>query len=121
MEAGRGQRSAMTNVLVGRQCCRWVPAERREMGEVPGPAGTVGNLVCGAIVKPQEAGYGDQEGHFGRAFVGRDPQEEICKNGYFDELKQALAERFLNAELDYHLDGQAAAGKANHRNGYSKK
>src|SRR3954465_9938464 len=33
-------------------------------------AGTVGNLVCGAIVKPQEAGYGDQEGHVGRAFVG---------------------------------------------------
>jgi hypothetical protein len=32
--------------------------------------GTVGNLVCGAIVKPQEAGYGDQEGHVGRAFVG---------------------------------------------------
>src|SRR5881397_671014 len=34
---------------------------------------------------------------------------------------QALAERVLNAELDDHLDGHAAAGKANHRNGYSKK
>jgi hypothetical protein len=39
----------------------------------------------------------------------------------FDELKKALAERVLNAELDEHLDGEAAAGKANHRNGYSKK
>ena len=26
-------------------------------------AGTVRNLVCGAIVEPQEAGYGDQEGY----------------------------------------------------------
>jgi hypothetical protein len=28
-------------------------------------AGTVRNLVCGAIVKPQEASYGDQEGYTG--------------------------------------------------------
>ena len=34
----------------------------------------------------------------------------------FDELKKALAERVLNAELEDHLDGHAAAGKANHRN-----
>ncbi len=27
----------------------------------------------------------------------------------------------MNAELDEHLDGEAAAGKSNHRNGYSKK
>ena len=27
--------------------------------------GTVRNLVCGAIVKPQEASYGDQEGYTG--------------------------------------------------------
>src|SRR5215204_3558614 len=33
-------------------------------------AGTVRNLVCRAIVKPQEAGYGDQEGHTGRAAFG---------------------------------------------------
>src|SRR5215203_4312743 len=32
--------------------------------------GTVRNLVCRAIVKPQEAGYGDQEGHTGRAAFG---------------------------------------------------
>jgi hypothetical protein len=29
------------------------------------PEGTVRNLVCGAIVKPQEASYGDQEGYTG--------------------------------------------------------
>jgi putative transposase len=27
----------------------------------------------------------------------------------------------LNAELDDHLEGETAAGKTNHRNGYSKK
>lgn len=39
----------------------------------------------------------------------------------FDELKTALAERVLKAELDDHLDGEAAAGRKNSRNGYSKK
>src|SRR3954462_13578614 len=33
-------------------------------------AGTVRNLVCRAIVKPQQAGYGGQEGHTGRAAFG---------------------------------------------------
>jgi len=45
----------------------------------------------------------------------------FCKDGLFDELKKALAERILNAKLDDHFDGEAAAGKANHRNGHSKK
>jgi hypothetical protein len=39
----------------------------------------------------------------------------------FDELKKALAERVLNAEIDDHLDGEAAEGRRNHRNGYSSK
>src|ERR1700730_8400249 len=52
---------------------------------------------------------------------GRDPKEVFSKDGLFDELKKALAERVLNAELEGHLDGEVAAGKANHRNGYSKK
>ena len=37
------------------------------------------------------------------------------------EPKQALAERVLNAEIDDHLDGEAAEGRRNHRNGYSRK
>jgi hypothetical protein len=45
----------------------------------------------------------------------------FSKDGLFDELKKALAERVLNAELDDHLDGEAVAGKVDHRNGYSKK
>src|SRR5690348_5640914 len=52
---------------------------------------------------------------------GRDPQAVFSKDGLFDELKKALAERVLNAELDDHLDGEAAEGRANRRNGYSKK
>jgi putative transposase len=52
---------------------------------------------------------------------GRDPKDVFSKDGLFDELKKALAERVLNAELDDHLDGEASAGKSNCRNGYSKK
>ena len=36
-------------------------------------------------------------------------------------LKKALAERALNAEMDHHLDGEAAEGRSNSRNGYGKK
>ena len=53
--------------------------------------------------------------------AGRDPQTVFAKDGLFDELKKALAERVLNAEIDDHLDSEAAAGKRNSRNGYSKK
>ena len=53
--------------------------------------------------------------------AGRDPQAVFAKDGLFDELKKALAERVLNAEIDDPLDGEAAAGKRNSRNGYSKK
>jgi putative transposase len=52
---------------------------------------------------------------------GRDPKEVFNKGALFDELKKALAERFLNAEIDDHLDGEAAEGRKNHRNGYSSK
>jgi len=45
----------------------------------------------------------------------------FSKDRLFDELKKALAERVLNADLDDHLEGEAAARKAIHRNGYSKK
>src|SRR5215208_4540446 len=62
-----------------------------------------------------------KKGTLDELLSGRDPKEVFSKDGLFDELKKALAERVLNAELDEHLDGEAAAGKANHRNGYSKK
>ena len=42
--------------------------------------------------------------------AGRDPQATLGRDGLVDELKRALAERALNAEMDHHLDGEAAEG-----------
>ena len=53
--------------------------------------------------------------------AGRDPKAVFSKDGLFDELKKALAERVLNAELDDHLDTEAAEGSRNRGNGSSKK
>ena len=53
--------------------------------------------------------------------AGRDPQAALGKDGLVDELKRALAERALNAEMDHHLHGEAAEGRANSRNGYGQK
>jgi putative transposase len=52
---------------------------------------------------------------------GRDPNEVFAKGGLLDDLKKALSERILNAELDEHLGDEDAGGTANCRNGYSKK
>ena len=49
---------------------------------------------------------------------GADPKTAFDPNGLLDDLKKALAERALNAEMDHHL----ANGEAdNSRNGYGKK
>ena len=57
--------------------------------------------------------------------AGRDPSEVFAQDGLLDELKKALAERILNAELDQHLaaerSGAAGEGRGNHRNGTSRK
>ena len=53
--------------------------------------------------------------------ASRDAKDMFDKDGLVDELKKALSERILNAELDEHLDGDGAEGESNHRNGYSKK
>ena len=52
---------------------------------------------------------------------GSAPKAVFNRGGLFDELKKALAERILNAELDEHLDEEAAEGRKNHRNGHSTK
>ena len=52
---------------------------------------------------------------------GRDQKGVFNKGALFDELKKALAERFLNAEIDDHFDSEAAKGRKNHRNGYSRR
>ena len=48
--------------------------------------------------------------------AGRDPKEVFNKDGLVDELKKALSERILNAELDEHLEAEGGEGKSNHRN-----
>jgi putative transposase len=43
------------------------------------------------------------------------------RGGLIGDLKKALAERMLNAEMEVHLDQESEAGIANHRNGSSAK
>jgi len=51
--------------------------------------------------------------------AGADAKTAFEEDGLLDELKKALAERALNAEMDHHLD--AGEGDGNRRNGYGKK
>ena len=57
----------------------------------------------------------------------KDPKTMFSSDGLLGELKKALAERVLNAEMDHHLadspqDEVSEVEKpGNHRNGYSKK
>jgi putative transposase len=51
--------------------------------------------------------------------AGADAQSAFAKDGLLDELKKALAERALNAEIDHHLEQESEAG--NTRNGYGRK
>lgn len=53
--------------------------------------------------------------------AGRDPNEVFARDGLLDDLKKALSERILNAELDEHLDEESTEGNVNRRNGYSRK
>uniref|UniRef100_UPI001F1FE5E6 IS256 family transposase n=1 Tax=Geminicoccus flavidas TaxID=2506407 RepID=UPI001F1FE5E6 len=50
--------------------------------------------------------------------AGADPKTAFDPNGLLDDLKKALAERALNAEMDHHLSGDDAG---NSRNGYGRK
>ena len=52
---------------------------------------------------------------------GQDPATVLQSDGLLGDLKKALAERMLNAELDVHLDAEAEQQAGNHRNGSSQK
>lgn len=45
--------------------------------------------------------------------AGRDPGEVFTKDGLLDDLKKALSERILDAELDEHLDEERSYGRTN--------
>jgi putative transposase len=46
-------------------------------------------------------------------------RRRLIRTAFCDELKKALADRALNAEMDHHLVAEAGAG--NSRNGYGRK
>ena len=50
--------------------------------------------------------------------AGADPKTAFDSDGLLDDLKKALAERALNAEMDHHLADDEAG---NSRNGYGRK
>ncbi|WP_441489657.1 transposase [Bosea sp. 2RAB26] len=50
--------------------------------------------------------------------AGADPKTASDANGLLDDLKKALAEWALNAEMDHHLAGEEGG---NSRNGYGRK
>lgn len=50
--------------------------------------------------------------------AGADPKSAFDANGLLDDLRKALAERALNAEMDHHL---ASEEGSNSRNGYGRK
>src|ERR1700734_3665987 len=51
--------------------------------------------------------------------AGADAKTAFDPNGLLDDLKKALAERVLNAEMNHHLAGEEQLG--NRRNGYGRK
>jgi putative transposase len=53
--------------------------------------------------------------------AGRDAKTVFEQDGLVDELKKALAERILNAELDHHLGQDTEQAVGNVRNGSSSK
>jgi putative transposase len=52
---------------------------------------------------------------------GQDPAKVLQSDGLLGDLKKALAERMLNAELDTHLADESERQTGNHRNGFSEK
>ena len=52
---------------------------------------------------------------------GQDPSTVLSSGGLLGDLKKALAERMLNAEMDSHLGSEAEQQAGNHRNGSSEK
>ena len=53
--------------------------------------------------------------------AGRDAREVFDSGDLFRDLKKALVERILDAEMDAHLSGERAEGVSNRRNGHNRK
>src|SRR3546814_11639377 len=75
--------------------------------------------VCSSDLRTIEMAIGKEL--LDQLLAGRDPQELFAKDGLIDELKKALSERMLAAELDDHFESEAESGGRNRRNGTSQK
>ena len=53
--------------------------------------------------------------------AGEDPAEAFRNGELLSEMKKAVAERALNAEMDHHLSQEPARQSGNHRNGHNRK
>ena len=53
--------------------------------------------------------------------AGADPAEVFRDGGLIEDLKKAVAERALDAEMDAHLDREPERSSGNHRNGHNRK
>jgi hypothetical protein len=73
------------------------------------------------MMERRDSSHGYREGTSGPIAWRSRSERGVCKGGLLDDLKKALSERILNAELDEHLGDEDAGGNANRRNGYSKK
>jgi hypothetical protein len=61
-------------------------------------------LIAGNQLRIERPPPGREECADRALLVGHDPQAVFAKDGLFDELKKALAERVLKAEIDDPLD-----------------
>lgn len=71
-----------------------------------------------ALLDQLLAGGDCQDFRVRAVLAGADPKTAFDANGLLDDLKKALAERALNAEMDHHLATDEAG---NNRNGYGRK
>ena len=51
----------------------------------------------------------------------QDPAEVLRDGSLIDDLKKAVAERALDAEMEAHLGGETEHDTGNHRNGHNRK
>ncbi len=59
------------------------------------------------MMKRRESSHGIEKELLDQLLAGHDPSEVFGKDGLLDDLKKALSERILNAELDDHLESSA--------------
>ena len=53
--------------------------------------------------------------------AGQDPAEAFRSGTLIDDLKKAVAERALDAEMEAHLEREGVQDAGNHRNGHNRK